>query len=85
MLLDSAQVAAEPLEGRLRPASDGQLVPLPRDRPLRRGDVEPGRREAIRKHLVDDGLEMPVRAAVAGVDDEVVGVGDVERLHAGPV
>ena len=48
-------------------------------------DIEPGRREAIREHLVDDGVEMPVRADVTGRDDEVVGVGNVERLHADAV
>ena len=61
--LDAAQVSAEPLERRVRPTPGRQLVPVARNRPLGRDDVETGRREAVGKDLVDDGLEMPVRAA----------------------
>ncbi len=79
---DPAQVSAEPLERRLRAAPDRELVPVPRDRPRGRHDVDARRRETVRKHLVHDGVEMPVGAAVSRRDHEVLGVGHVVGLDA---
>ncbi len=80
--LDSAQIAAEPLERSLGPASGRKLVPLARYGPLGRRHLATRRCEAIREHLVHDGLEVPVGATGPRRRDEVVGVGDVERLNA---
>ncbi len=48
--------------------------------PVGRVHVEPGRGEAVREDLVDDRLQVPLRAARIRGRDEVVGVGDVEAL-----
>ena len=48
-------------------------------------DVEPGRCEAVREDLVDDGLEVPVRAARVRRGDEVVRVGNVECCNPPPL
>src|SRR5205085_2971888 len=77
VLLDAAEIAAEPLVGRLRAAAGGQLVPAATDRPLRRLDAETARGEAVGKNLVNDGLEVPCRPAGIDRHDEVVRVGNV--------
>ena len=85
VLLDPAQVAAEPLARRVRPAPGRQLVPLARDRPVRallRAARCP--REPVGEDLVDDGREVP-RRPVAEREDEVVRVRHLVAVHADPV
>jgi hypothetical protein len=79
MRLDAEEVAAVELVRGLAPSPCRELVPGLADRPLRRRDIEPRRRETVGVDLVDDRADVPLRAAAVEGEDEVVGVGYLVR------
>src|SRR5438270_6739571 len=84
MPFEAAQIAAVKLARRVAAAAFRKPVPLALHGPVRprRAFGGAGRREPVREDLVHDRACMPRRSARIEGEHEVVGAGDLVRMHA---